>query len=368
MQSGFRRCAEIAKTDFRMRMLSFVLAIAAALASAPFGAEAQSARPSSVDLWNAYKQRFISGDGRLIDDLAGGVSHSEGQGYAMLLAEFADDRQTLDRLWSWTQTNLEIRGDGLAAWRWRPHDDPHVLDENNATDGDLLIAWALAEAGQRWNDRGYTRAAAKIARAIGSKLTFRSALGAMLRPGVTGFGPNDRDDGPVVNLSYWVFPAFDALERVAPDVDWPALRQSGLALLDAAKFGPAKLPSDWIALSEGVRPAGGFPDRFGYDAVRVPLYLAWGQPKQRGRLSELVQAWAGPDDTAPPVVDLDTGAKAETFADSGYRAVAAYARCVATGAPFPAKLRSVDFQRYYPATLHMLTLIALGEGHVECRM
>jgi endoglucanase len=80
-------------------------------------ARAQTEPPTPDALWAAYKQRFISAEGRLIDDSAGNVSHSEGQGYAMLLAAFAGDRATFDKLWAWTSSNLEIRGDGLAAWR-----------------------------------------------------------------------------------------------------------------------------------------------------------------------------------------------------------------------------------------------------------
>ncbi len=88
--------------------LSLVVATLAGMA-APM-ARAQSAPPTPDALWATYKQRFISSEGRLIDDSAGNVSHSEGQGYAMLLAAFAGDRETFDKLWSWTAANLEIRG------------------------------------------------------------------------------------------------------------------------------------------------------------------------------------------------------------------------------------------------------------------
>jgi endoglucanase len=334
--------------------------------SATQAAKAQAESNSLDAQWQAYKQRFISSEGRLIDDFAGNVSHSEGQGYAMLLAVYSDDREAFDKIWGWTVLNLEIRGDGLAAWRWRPQDDPHVRDKNNATDGDLLLAWALAEAGRRWDANTYDGQAQKIAQAVSSKLVYASVFGPVLSPGNYGFGPKDRDDGPIVNLSYWVFPAFIALSRVAPEADWAGLRRSGLSLLDAARFGSAKLPSDWISLKMGVQPAEGYPARFGYDIVRMPLYLAWGAPQERARLGALVHAWAGPVDSTPPVVDLETGRSSEGFVDPGYRAVAALARCVAQDEPFPDELRNVDLKFYYPATLQMLSLIALREGHYKC--
>jgi endoglucanase len=339
----------------------------AALALAPcVAARAQGSLPAPAALWAAYKARFIAPEGRLVDDSAANVSHSEGQGYAMVLAAFADDRATFAKLASWTDANLEVRPDGLAAWRWRPQDNPRVLDKNNATDGDLLIAWAFAEGGRRWHDDSYISRARKIALAIAARVIHPSILGPVLSPGVLGFGPDDTEDGPVVNLSYWVFPAFETLTELVPEVDWAGLRQSGLALIDAAKFGPRRLPSDWISLKYGVQPDAAHPRQFGYEVVRVPLYLAWGAPEERARIGEMLNAWAGPSDRPPPVVDIDTGSQVGTFADAGYRAVAALARCAADGAKFPEELRTVELARYYPATLHMLSLTALRLRFPQC--
>ena len=330
------------------------------------GARAQQTSPTAASLWSQYKARFISQDGRLSDDSAGGISHSEGQGYGMLLAVFSDDRETFAKMWAWTSANLEVRGDSLAGWRWRPQDNPRVKDTNNATDGDLLIAWALAQAGRQWRDDKFTKAAHAIALSIAGKATYPSIFGPAISPGLAGFGADDMADGPVVNLSYWVFPAFEALADVAPEFNWGALRESGLALIDAARFGPKRLPTDWISLKYGVQPAAGYPRRFGYDVVRAPLYLAWGAPKEQARIAELVDAWAGPTDATPDVIDTDTGGRVNSFGEKGFRAVAALGRCAAHGSKFPDELRSVQFERYYSATLHMLSLTALRLRFPQC--
>src|SRR5260370_31388000 len=112
-----------------------------------------------IDAWRAYASKFTTPDGRVIDDANGGISHREGQGYALLIALRAGDRAGFDRLWTWTAGNLEVRGDHLAAWRWDPAHEPHVADRNSATDGDLLIPWALAEAGAKWHVPADTDAA-----------------------------------------------------------------------------------------------------------------------------------------------------------------------------------------------------------------
>jgi endo-1,4-beta-D-glucanase Y len=336
-------------------------ALLAALAlAAPARADAEA------DNWPRYKARFIGPEGRLVDDSAGDVSHSEGQGYAMVLAVFNDDPQAFARLWRWTQTNLEIRGDHLAAWRWRPRDNPHVLDRNNATDGDLLIAWGLAEAGRRWRQADYTAEARRIALSLAREVVFATAFGPALRPGAAGFGADDTPDGPLVNLSYWVFPAFDALAGVAPEVDWSGLTRSGLALFDKAKFGSFGLPADWISLREGPAPAQKRPPVFGYELVRAPLYLAWGPPEAKPRLAALTQAWLGASGGAPTVIDVEKSAITQSFADPGYRAIAALARCALYSEKFPQEFRVVHTDGYYSATLNMLSLTALRTRYPQC--
>ncbi|MEG9529489.1 MAG: glycosyl hydrolase family 8, partial [Hyphomicrobiales bacterium] len=42
--------------------------------------------------WRAYRSRFITDQGRVVDTANGQISHSEGQGYGMLLAVAAGDR------------------------------------------------------------------------------------------------------------------------------------------------------------------------------------------------------------------------------------------------------------------------------------
>ena len=331
-----------------------------------FGAAAESVDPSPAANWTAYKARFLSEEGRIVDEAGGRmVSHSEGQGYGMLLAAFNGDAPAFDLMWAWTQSNLYVRGDDLAAWRWVPGDSPHVLDANNATDGDILIAWALAEGGQRFNRADYVERARRIAHIVAWSLTYHAPFGLALSPAKFGYGPKDADDGPVVNPSYWVYPAFLAFERITPEVDWRKIASGGRALLKASAFGDRRLPADWISLRGAPHPAKAHPAQFGYDALRVPLYLAWGDPADRAGLDVYARGWASAD--APlATVPLDDSAKPETLDAPGYQAVAALARCVAKGEAFPRALRAPEFDRYYPSTLHMLVLAALAQRAFPC--
>lgn len=318
-------------------------------------------------LWAAWRARFVAPEGRVLDDANGNVSHSEGQGYGMLLALAAGDRDTFRALWSWTRANLYLLPDGLAAWRWQPGPAPNVRDPNNATDGDVLVAWALIEAGDAWGEPAWTLAGRRIARAVHDRTVIRTRLGPTLLPGAAGFRSSDRRDGPVVNPSYWVFPALVRFERDMPDLDWRGVIRSGEALLAEAAFGPARLPAEWVSLAgDRAAPADGFPPIFGYNALRVPLYLAWHDGVRRERLAPFMARWSDPVGPGLRLVDLGSGRDLEPFADPGYRAVAAVVACALEGTRIPDDLRGAEVDHYYPATLRALALVAVNLRHPTC--
>ena len=134
-----------------------------ALVSATFGAFAGSI---TSDEWTAYKDKFIEPSGRIVDTANSNISHSEGQGYGLLLAYLAENRGDFDTIWAFTRAEMLLRDDGLAVWKWDPAVTPHVTDTNNATDGDLLIAYAVALAGRDWRRPDLLAAATTIASAL----------------------------------------------------------------------------------------------------------------------------------------------------------------------------------------------------------
>lgn len=318
-------------------------------------------------LWTAWATRFVTPEGRVVDDVNGGISHSESQGYGLILALAADDPDTFRRIWAWTRANLYVRKDGLAAWRWQPGPAPNVRDPNNATDGDILVAWALGVAGEAWSDPALTVASRRIARAVWDETVVKTPLGPALLPAVDGFAGSARKDGPVVNPSYWVFPALTAFERLVPEHDWAAVATTGVDLLAATRTTQTGLPPEWASLAgRAAAPADGFPAVFGYNAVRVPLYLAWAGTVRRDALAPFMARWSEPDRTRMAVVDLKSGADVEPLVDPGYRAVAALVACSLEGTRIPDALRTAEVDHYYPATLRALALIAVNTRHPTC--
>ncbi|MGH6982029.1 MAG: glycosyl hydrolase family 8, partial [Stellaceae bacterium] len=238
-------------------------------------------RTGTIDAadWATFKSRFIRDDGKLVDNFSA-LSHSEGQGYAMLLALGANDRSTFDKVWIWTRTNLKRPTDSLLAWNWTPTlggPGGAIGDNNDATDGDILVAWALHRAARQWQAPTYDEAAKPIARDVLAKLVREVGGFVVLMPGLSGF---EHDGAITINLSYWIFPAFLSLNEIVPSLRWYELERSGLYLVGAARFGAARLPSDWMVVKPNGK--GGIdlsllPDKpnYGFDAMRIPLYLLW---------------------------------------------------------------------------------------------
>ncbi|MBD0416587.1 glycosyl hydrolase family 8 [Oryzicola mucosus] len=319
---------------------------------------------SSAD-WTAYKEKFLDGSGRIVDDANGNISHSEGQGYGMLLAFLANNRGDFDRIWSFTRTELMLRDDGLAVWKWSPDTDPHITDPNNASDGDLLIAYALGMAGNNWNRPDLYQSATAIAQGISKTGLFQNQSRTLLMPGAAGFSAEDRTDGPVVNPSYWVFEAIPIMATLDPKANWSGLTASGLKLLEVAQIGPRKLPPDWLSLSSAPKPANGFPPEFSYNAVRIPLYLLRAGNTDRKLLETLRTGMSGPDGSVE-LVDLPSGTPVQTLTDPGYRIIPAMISCVLDKTQLADDLKTFKPTSYYPSTLQLLALSFAQRSHPEC--
>jgi endoglucanase len=316
--------------------------------------------------WEAYRNKFVDASGRIIDDANGNISHSEGQGYGLLLALAANDRRTFERIWTFTRTELLIRDDGLVAWKWEPTASPNVTDTNNASDGDVLIAYALSLAGKAWREPRYLTAAQDLVKAIGRVLLRESAGRLIMLPGAKGFTEADRSDGMlVVNPSYWVFEAFEAFQTLAPDHDWARLTRDGITIIEQGSRNSASLPPDWVAIpSQGpMQPAQGFPPVFGYNSLRIPLYLVRAGLTDVRWLGSLRQRWSG---GAVEVVDVTTGRAQEVLTARGYTMLSSLLGCVLASRPLPETVKTFQPDLYYPSTLQLLGLSYVSEKFPRC--
>lgn len=342
----------------KVAAMSLVLTIAAGIAGA------NAASVILADEWKSYLQGFVTEDGRVVDTANNGISHSESQGYGLVLSVLADDRATFERVWSFTKTELMVRDDGLAGWRWDPAASPNLTDANNATDGDILIAYGLALAGDAWSETSFTDRAREIATTIGSSMLVEAHGMTAILPGAAGF--NDRADGvgPVLNPSYWVFEALTAFAKLDPSIDWNAVSETGIELVRRARLSKTGLPPDWLVLNDDgtVRPAPDFPIEFGYNGIRIPLYM------MRAGINPVLLEPFRQNSDAEGLYKIDplTGERLEPISEPGYRLIVAAMDCISNGTVVPEELRTLSPTSYYAATLQLLTLDYLRRSQPSC--
>ncbi|WP_414147759.1 glycosyl hydrolase family 8 [Erwinia sp. BNK-24-b] len=308
---------------------------------------------SAADGWSSFKSRFMTSEGRIQDTGNKNISHTEGQGYGMLLAVAANDRSSFDSLWNWTQKHLKNQKNGLFYWKYIPDAADPVADKNSASDGDLLIAWALLKAGQKWQNNAYLQASDRIQRAIVDKEVTTYAGHTVILPGDQGF---NKTSYVVVNPSYFLFPAWRDFAARSHLKVWTNLIDSSMDLLTKMRFGETNLPTDWVALNAdgSVAPAIGWPPRFSYDAIRVPLYLYW-YDAQSLQLVPFQHFWMGFDrDKTPAWIDVTNNNKAPYNMAGGLLAV----RDLVMNQTGYLNDQLTDKQDYYSASLQLLSWLA----------
>jgi endoglucanase len=330
------------------------LGLSAAPAARALGA-ATGVGATRVD-WAGFRSRFVTPEGRIVDTGNGGISHSEGQGVGLLLAAAGQDREAFARIWRWTQANLGRPADSLFSWRYEPQRG--VTDRNNASDGDLLIAWGLLRGAKAWRESAYAEAAAATALAVRRQLFIEHVGRLVLLPALEGF--RGKDGSVEVNPSYLVLPAFAAFAEAGFEGGWRDVGERSVRFLRDVRFGPHDLPIDWVRIdphgalwAEASKPA-----RFGFDAVRIPLYLKWGGASAEPAVRAAGDWWRSPGQppAGPPAwVDVTTGVTAEYPASAGMIAVRNYV----TGAPPPPPPVAAD---YYAWALWNLTALAAAES------
>ena len=304
------------------------------------------------DAWDIYKSRFLMPDGRIIDTANNNVSHSEGQGFAMLMAVFNNDKETFDKLWQWTQQTLQNKQNSLFYWRYNPALADPVADKNNAADGDTLIAWALLKAESRWQDKQYGKASDEITKSLLAHMVINYAGYTVMLPGKEGFNHNSEI---ILNPSYFVFPAWSDFAKRSHLQTWQTLIKDGQTLLGKMGQGTANLPTDWVSLrADGhLSPAKEWPARMSFDAIRIPLYLYWYDKK-----SPLLLPWRiwfsqfSPQQT-PAWVNVETNEKAPYMMAGGLLAVRNLTMGQVKTAP-----QITPKEDYYSASLSMLVWLA----------
>ena len=228
--------------------------------------------------WEDFRAANLDAGGRVIDASdERRITTSEGQSYALFFALVAGDRKAFAAILSWTENNL-CGGDmtaRLPAWLWGriPADRKHpeerwgVLDDNNATDADMWIAYSLMEAARLWNMPEYERRARAILAMLKTLVRSIERLGPVPLPSARGF---EREGGlRTFNPSY--LPTFILRRFAAADPFWgPVAAACNRLLVRCSMNGYAP---DWATFNADGLHMLGEKDVGSYDAIRVYLWL-----------------------------------------------------------------------------------------------
>ncbi|CAB3808973.1 Endoglucanase [Paraburkholderia caffeinitolerans] len=339
---------------------------AAHAASPPAKAGASGAPGASACAWpdwDAFKHDLLSADGRVIDaSTPRQVTVSEGQSYALFFALVANDRQSFDKILTWTENNL-AQGDlasHLPGWIWGRTDIGEdgaalpasgasgasasaaaqkpawgVIDTHSASDADLWIAYTLLEAGRLWNVRRYTALGMLIARNV---LRQESAdlpgLGRTVLPGPMGF-KLDKSTWRL-NPSYvplQLMRRFALALQQAPEAsEWKSMLASSTKLVnDTAPHGYSP---DWVIYRAQSGGKGAFaPDEkthaeSAYNAIRVYLWagmLAHDDPLRSATLATFapLSAFVAAHGFPPERVNTQSGEAGPNEGNGGFSAALA---------------------------------------------
>ena len=285
----------------RRSILCGALVAAALLSSSQLSMAAGVGQPSTTGcsggadwpLWQAFTQRYIQSDGRVIDHSTPRLhSTSEGQSYAMVFALIAHDQVRFEQLWRWSVANL-LGGQlsaQLPAWQWGRRDDGSwgVIDANSASDADLWFVYALAEAGRLWQQPQYTQDALTLLDLIvADEVVDLPGLGAMLLPGRSGFATTPQQWR--LNPSYMPLPVLRRLAQLQPNGPWNAIARNTAQML--AQTTPQGFAPDWViyrtttpASGTALATSGAFMvdsetgDLGSYEAIRVYLWAGMTAP------------------------------------------------------------------------------------------
>lgn len=256
--------------------------------------------------WEAYRQRFIQSDGRVIDLEAGDRSTSEGQAYAMLRAVMIGDRDAFDRTLKWAEENLVRtragkKTDSLWSWKWGKSDRGAwgILDANFASDGDIDAITALILASRRWQHRPYLALAQGKLQDLWSLSTITDFRAGTQQRRYLMPGPAaafQKQSILQLNPSYFAPAAFRLFAQVDAAHNWLSLIDSSYHVLDSAStLSSVGLPNDWVAvdLTTGSLQALTTPNpgtsEYSFDAYRVWWRVAtdadwFGEPRARSFL------------------------------------------------------------------------------------
>jgi oligosaccharide reducing-end xylanase len=217
-----------------------------------------------------------------VSDLKNHDARTEGLSYGLMVAVQLNKKDVFDRLWRWTQKNMQHQGgarDAYFAWSVNPKTGKHNA-EGSASDGELYFITSLLFASNRWgNETGinYYAEARRILDAMWSKdgtegitnlINTQHKLITFV-PDRSGYDWTDPSYHVPAFLEVWAEYAKDGREQFYRDC-----ADASRAFLRRACHPATALNADATEFSGIPRKNSWFPNAFRYDSWRVPMNIA----------------------------------------------------------------------------------------------
>lgn len=217
-----------------------------------------------------YKKEFVFSDGRVMDSERVDATISEGQGYMLQKTVAANDPYTFNLVYGWTKKHLQ-RKDKLFSWLWGKDKNGKysVLDYNSAADADVIIAFALVLANERWKNDKYLKEAQPIIKSIWKNETKQIGEHRVLMPGFI----QTKSEIIEINPSYFQPYAFKFFQKYDKKHDWNNVIDSSYYYIMASSAKTKTgLPPDWFLIKKGkIVLEDSKRSDFSYDAIRIFL-------------------------------------------------------------------------------------------------
>ncbi len=189
-----------------------------------------------------------------------GTSKVESVGFAMMIAAYMADKDTVDGLHTFYES--KISECGLDAWQTSCSG---IQDSGSATDGDVDVAAGLVVAHWQWPDDGYDAKVLAILEPLEEMITECDDLLAVI-PGCGNWGTWGGCNE--TNASYYSPAFFRYFAHLSGNDIWMQLADDTHTIRDRAAHSNTGLVPDWQTTT-GANYSGSRNRDYGFDAVRV---------------------------------------------------------------------------------------------------
>ena len=257
-------------------------------------------------IYQQWERHFVVKDGneayiKTTNDKDKDIVLSESQSYGMLITVRAAQKglasqQDFERLYKYYLSH-RIEGSQLMSWEQIVQKSSKNVDEHNATDGDLYIAYALIEASKQWpsqKDEYQTQSKAILQDIL--KYNYNENTGILT---VGNWANRDSKYYNLMRTSDALPKQFQSFYEVTKDKKWLSISDKMLSSLEtiSSQTETGLIPDFiWVDQSgvRNVKPhtiSSQFDSTYSYNACRLPYHLAQSRDERSQKIVQKMMAF-----------------------------------------------------------------------------